>query len=461
MATPNINSQPTPSCVICLEDVPPEDLFKMVITKCQHTYHDQCLTGWIGSQEPGTKATCPSCRDDIKQFDRFPEGAGLCDDDTPFIDSDIVKAVKKNDIAYLDDLLKLSSSTKEGEPLDDATRQGKALAFAVKHKDKSTGVIMPLVCLAAGYGHFELTQKLVHAGGDVNEPDEGGMTPLMHALLSGNQNLAFWLIENGADINTTLKSGVNATFQAAKSGSNKVLQYLIDKGVNLNYISTESKKGVMHAAAEGGNAETICRLHMARVSVDHLTANNLTPLHSAAYSRNLATAEQLLNLKARVDVRTKKQNNNALLDAVIMGHKELVQLLLEKGSDPNVVTTKKETPLMIAARNGDIEITKLLLKHNANPKQKVLDFKKRWLPFSAVDVAFEKAQPEIYELMTGKPLFKDVPSQAASTSTEQGWELEGGESAAENVTDEVERRSPLSCQLISTTSNFVNPNYYK
>jgi len=49
------------TCPICFEHL---SLRPIVTTKCQHTYHEDCLIGWCSAQR--ANKTCPVCRGDIK-----------------------------------------------------------------------------------------------------------------------------------------------------------------------------------------------------------------------------------------------------------------------------------------------------------------------------------------------------------------------------------------------------------
>lgn len=51
--------------------------------------------------------------------------------------------------------------------------------------------------------------------------------------------------------------------------------------------------------------------------------------------------------------------------AARMGHKELVQLLLEHKANPNSTTTAGHTPLHIAAREGHVQTVRILLDMEA------------------------------------------------------------------------------------------------
>ena len=48
-------------------------------------------------------------------------------------------------------------------------------------------------------------------------------------------------------------------------------------------------------------------------------------------------------------------------------HHHVVEVLLEKGANPNIHSNKGCTPLMLASQNGHLRITELLLKRNADP----------------------------------------------------------------------------------------------
>ena len=59
----------------------------------------------------------------------------------------------------------------------------------------------------------------------------------------------------------------------------------------------------------------------------------------------------------------------------------LVELLLDRGVDPNAVGAKGQTALILASRNARVEVVKLLLSRGADPNIPGIDGK------SAVDVA--------------------------------------------------------------------------
>ena len=68
-----------------------------------------------------------------------------------------------------------------------------------------------------------------------------------------------------------------------------------------------------------------------------------------------------------VNEQTKSLGMTALIFASLEGHIEIVHLLLQKGSEPNMTGFKGETALMAASQNGNTEIVDLLLEAGADP----------------------------------------------------------------------------------------------
>jgi len=62
------NAKENENCTICMDSIPPSELF---LTRCNHTFHSDCLRKWIESclddSEEGKErmAVCPVCRSEI------------------------------------------------------------------------------------------------------------------------------------------------------------------------------------------------------------------------------------------------------------------------------------------------------------------------------------------------------------------------------------------------------------
>lgn len=79
--------------------------------------------------------------------------------------------------------------------------------------------------------------------------------------------------------------------------------------------------------------------------------------------------EQIKSLFSFTRLRQKTIDNNSLTDAITKGSLENVKQLILSGADVNGLDKNGESPLLAAARKGDIEFVKFLLQNHANPNQ--------------------------------------------------------------------------------------------
>ena len=92
-----------------------------------------------------------------------------------------------------------------------------AIGIAVRH--------MPPLMMGATFCSPELIQTLLNAGARINGTDVRGMTPLMFAVSSEEQNplVARLLMKAGAEVNVKSKAGETAFDWAKKFGNPRTL----------------------------------------------------------------------------------------------------------------------------------------------------------------------------------------------------------------------------------------------
>lgn len=146
-------------------------------------------------------------------------------------------------------------------------------------------MMTPIYLAKSSRPNFQkVMNALIQAGADVNYRLPGsGTTPLMHAILSEDEDKVKMLLENGADPLLTNDLGENAMFAVAKSKTDNILEML----------------------------ETLAPL----VPVDSIDSEGRTPLHTAARYHNLDNIESLLNHGANVN-HTDWNGDTALTHAV-------------------------------------------------------------------------------------------------------------------------------------------------
>jgi ankyrin repeat protein len=155
------------------------------------------------------------------------------------------------------------------------------------------------------------TQRLIHAGADVQKRDGLGWTVLHHAALGAR----------------------------AYAGSN-------DKARTLRKIDAD--KGAERYSREAIVA-SISHLLQSGAPVNSGNQHEQTPLHLCAYHGNMVVAQQLLDAGAKVNA-VNKAGSTALHVAARVGDLQMTRLLLDRGSDATAVNLDGKTALHGAAR---------------------------------------------------------------------------------------------------------------
>ena len=89
-------------------------------------------------------------------------------------------------------------------------------------------------------------------------------------------------------------------------------------------------------------------------------------------------------------------DGSPLIVAARSGHQAVVELLLNRGADPNLAVPGDGNPLIMAAREGHTQIVQLLLDRGANIDQVVPDDENALIQASA------EGHLEVVKLLVGK-----------------------------------------------------------
>jgi ankyrin len=206
---------------------------------------------------------------------------------------------------------------------------------------------------AAKNGDRETLRALLKQGANVNSAEADGTTALIWASYRDNLEDADLLIRSGAKVNAANDLGVTPLWTACQNGSEAMVRRLLAAGANPNAKLTLGETMLMEASRTG----------------------------------NAAVVEQLLNKGAEVNVRAAR-GQTALMWAVAQKHPDVVKLLLAKGADVRArseawsqvmavvphgyldynraIPHGDDTPLLFAARVGDLESARLLVAAGAD-----------------------------------------------------------------------------------------------
>jgi ankyrin repeat protein len=192
----------------------------------------------------------------------------------------------------------------------------------------------PLVT-AAQQQDFVRVRVLVKAGADVNAPRPDGATALLWAAHWNHVETVDFLLGAGADANAQDDQGVTPLLLACENGSPAVVEKLLARGADPNLTQF----------------------------------NGVSPLMMAARGGKLAVVQPLLARGAKVDATIDATGQTALMWATAERHWPIMRALIAAGAEVNARSKIGFTPLLFAARNGDIDAAKILLAAGARVNQ--------------------------------------------------------------------------------------------
>lgn len=260
----------------------------------------------------------------------------------------------------------------------------------VNAKDQEQGT--PLHNAAAA-GHLKIAEYLIKKGADVNAWNNAHQNPLLYAAYSGHSEIVSLLLEKGAKFNEQDIYGRNVLHYPAREGHPKVVEILVKKGLDINQ---EDRGGVtpLRFAIERGHAaiiETFINLK----ALDPESDSGRKSLHFAAANGHKDIVDLLLDKGA--NIHTLDDEGGTLLhNASIGGLLELSQRLIKEGIDINSRDNRGKTPLHYAVREGHLKIVKSLIENKAELNIKGKD--KR----TPLHIAEDWGRKEILDLLVEK-----------------------------------------------------------
>ena len=254
---------------------------------------------------------------------------------------------------------------------------------------------------AAVSNHTETAALLLDGGADVNIPTSAGDPPLYQAAHWGRADMVQLLLSRGADPDIQADTGVaplhGAASNVARSGSAAVVSLLLSYGADPNPPRSRSNPGLITRAGETGHSpldDLVARGYGNYAEAARILRNaggkcfvRTSPLCGVVEVVTAETVCESGSLSA--NGLTQAQLDAGLVSEVEDNDLEGACEYLRKGANIDVVYTPairsgdaiKRTPLVIAAVNGRLELSRFLLNNGAN-----VDWQSgRALPESAYD----------------------------------------------------------------------------
>ena len=175
------------------------------------------------------------------------------------------------------------------------------------------------------------------------------------------------------------KAGTPAIVAAVAGKNPQIIQMMIDRipagqGESAPINQTDAKgRSALSLAAEQGDNSLINTLNTKGGSAFSMDSEQYTPLHFSVLKNKIETAQLLIQLDASANQDQKPRalnfsNNNAetpLLIAVRNKNAEMVKLLLSQGASPDIADRRGYTPLMAAVEMDVPQIAEWLIDAKA------------------------------------------------------------------------------------------------
>ena len=221
----------------------------------------------------------------------------------------------------------------------------------------------------------EIVAALIDLGANINATNNYGTSPLMRAAYNNNEDVVALLLENGAKLETKDKDGDTALTLANKREHNEIVAMLIEAGANKGEVKIETSetniidnpKSLEELFLEHEGNYSIGRtkelFESGGLNVHDKDGNTVLMLASESQYKDIVQA--LIDKGSNVNARNDK-GDTALMIALTFGHSWVAKILIEAGALVNTANIYNETALHYAAKYGDGNIIKLLIKAGAD-----------------------------------------------------------------------------------------------
>lgn len=250
--------------------------------------------------------------------------------------------------------------------------------------DDVTDIGQPPLCIAVANGYVEIVKILLGAGADINATTrEGGETALHIAVKNGRVDLMDLLLSHGPnlELKTHTTGETPLHYAAAKSGSLAVVMSLLQHGASYNTLNVNAQTPAEAALKANNINGAVAIINTANTKRNELAKEKEMLLkHVQKTQGRFSIGNDLI---ADIFAAACDPESNVLVEAIKRNDVLLVEMFLEKGSDPDRKTVRGLQPIFVALSCAGAPVVKAILKRN--PDLSVRDEK----GMSVLQAAFE------------------------------------------------------------------------
>jgi len=193
----------------------------------------------------------------------------------------------------------------------------------------------------------------------------GGDHRLVDAARNQDQQMVRTLLNQHADVNVRSDDGSTALLWAAHWNDLATAELLIHAGADAN-AANDFRITPLSLACTNASAPLVELLLKGGANPRTTIATGETPAMTCAGTGNADAVRMLIARGADVNAKEPSEHQTALMWAAAERHPNVVRALIDAGADLQAHTRKGFTALHFAAREGDLETTRLLLGAGVN-----------------------------------------------------------------------------------------------
>ena len=211
---------------------------------------------------------------------------------------------------------------------------------------------------AAHLNDVTIADLLIRAGARASVANENGFTPLHLACTNRSAAMVERLLSAGADANAASLNGETVLMTCARAGEPKSVKALLVKGARVNVTEKAHDQTALMWAAAQGHSEATELLVEAGADIK---------ARSRTYTQTVVGEQTQRFGREELNYTVLRGGSTPLLFAARSGDVGSVKVLLAAGANPNDALPDGTSALVLAAHSGHGEVGALLLEKGANP----------------------------------------------------------------------------------------------
>uniref|UniRef100_A0A7M4EL82 Kinase D-interacting substrate of 220 kDa n=1 Tax=Crocodylus porosus TaxID=8502 RepID=A0A7M4EL82_CROPO len=250
---------------------------------------------------------------------------------------------------------------------------------------------------------------------------------LLTYVEEGNVPALKTLLEKCKDVDERNENGQTPLMLAAEQGNLEIVQELLKKGANCNLEDSDNWTALISASKEG-HVDIVAELLNCNVNLEHRDMGGWTALMWASYKGRTEVAELLLEKGSNPNITGLVRPNpgkvvglleyvnfclqygtTPLIWAARKGHLECVKYLLQMGADVDQEGANSMTALIVAVKGGYTDSVKEILKRNPNVNLTDKDGN------TALMIASKEGHTEIVQDLLDAGTYVNIPDRSGDT----------------------------------------------